>query len=157
MSNRNLIQSSGSSQIPWIVNGPNCPRAVPMMPTETSLLPVAGTHTQRVSGSILWATPLSKLLFKIGNVVTMGMKERWSSMSCLSGVWPLQGRGDPFVRWLQRTRPLLGHWLMLKIIVGTLVPTHFEVLQIKIPMIARPEKSKDLKQSLKTLAKLEKH
>lgn len=135
---------------------PQMPQAVPRMPTETALLPVAGPHNQRVSGSIFWATSLSKLFFKMGNFVTMGMKERWSSMSCLSGVWLLQGRGDPFVRWLQRTR-LLGHWLMLKIIIRTLVPAHFEVLKIKIPMTARPEKSKDLKQSLKTLAKSEKH
>lgn len=151
MSYRNLIQSFGSSQIPWIINGPSCPKQCPGCQLR-QLCCLSLGHTRR---GFQDPSSLSKLFFKTGNFVTMGMKEHWSSTSCLSGVWLLQGRGDPLVRWLQRTR-LLGHWLMLKIIIRTLVPAHFEVLKIKIPMTARPEKSKDLKQSLKTLAKSEK-
>lgn len=53
-----------------------------------------------------------------------------------------RGRGHPLVKWLQRTKPL-GHRLTLKIIASILVPGHLKVLQIKIPIAPRPEKSKD--------------
>lgn len=102
---------------------------------------LSGTCTQRDSGSLLFAISLSKLLFKRGNSMRMTGEKHWSSLKCLSGVWPLQGNGHPLVGWFQRTKPL-GHWLTLKIIASLLVPGHFKVLQIKIPITPRSEKSK---------------
>lgn len=45
----------------------------------------------------------------------------WSSTSCLSGLWPLQGRGEP-----QQRAKVFGHWLTMKIITRMVVPGHFK-------------------------------
>jgi len=59
-----------------------------------------------------------------------------------TGFQEMQCRGHPLVRWSQWTKPF-GHWLTLKMIAGILVPGYFKVLQLKIAITARPEKSKD--------------